>query len=501
LVLDRYPGGLGTGPGLMLLGLAFGLSLCLWPAWRDRRARWTCLFALFAIAGCGRALLVHAPATPADLAYYNQPGDASLMSVTGTISAEPVVQDRYQRLRVSAENLRSGRVYAALAVHGDLLALVPRFPAYGIGERVVLSGTLTVPPNLAGFDYPSYLARQGVYSYMRFPKAASLGAGDLMGITRPMAGSRRAVREAIQRSVPEPAAALTVGVVTGDRSSIPPKVQQDFQESGTVHVLAISGQNITLLVGFVWLLYSRGAERVRRLAPWAAVLTLIMLVAYTLFTGATPSVIRAAIMGGVLLLAPVFGRRFDPVSAVAVSAFCMAAANPYVLADAGFQLSFLAMLGITLFSPGIYRAIKRRFVPAWLAVALATSFGAQLLTLPLSALLTGRVSFVSPLATLAIDPALLPLMVSGILTGVVGAVAPPLAVIVAPLAWLCAAWMLLMVGWWASLPIASIQLDNVNPLWVVAYYVTLVYALWLVGYSRGRDEGRGTRDEGRGTSQ
>jgi competence protein ComEC len=165
----------------------------------------------------------------------------------------------------------------------------------------------------------------------------------------------------------------------------------------------------------------------------------------------------------------------------------MAALNPYVLADAGFQLSFLAMLGITLLSPGIFRALKRPFVPGWVVpviAVVAAGVGAQVATVPLVALLTGRVSLVSLPASMLVEPALLPLMVAGILTGVVGAVAPPLAILFSPFAWFAAAWMLLWVGWFASVPLAFVQLESVNPLWAFAYYGAVVYVLWMVGYSR-----------------
>src|SRR5205085_11722700 len=131
-----------------------------------------------------------------------------------------------------------------------------------------------------------------------------------------------------------------------------------------------------------------------------------------------------------------------------------------------------------------YSAIKRSFVPSWLALLLATGVGAQLVSLPLVALLTGRISFVSLLASLTVEPALLPLMIAGILTGVVGAVAPPLVGIFLPFAWFFAGWMLLAVAWWASLPWASVQLDTVNPLWAFAYYAAIAYLLWIMAYSQ-----------------
>src|SRR5207247_4479568 len=135
------------------------------------------------------------------------------------------------------------------------------------------------------FDYPAYLARQGVYSYMRYPKVKSLGAGNVSGFTQLVANSRQAVRGALQRSVAEPEASLAVGVVIGDRSSMPKKVQDDFQISGTVHILAISGQNVALIIGFIWLIYSMRAG-VGRMPARLTIVVLVLLAMYTVFTGA-----------------------------------------------------------------------------------------------------------------------------------------------------------------------------------------------------------------------
>jgi ComEC/Rec2-related protein len=174
-----------------------------------------------------------------------------------------------------------------------------------------------------------------------------------------------------------------------------------------------------ILVGLIWLFVGGRAGK-RRMPIWLTLLTITMLVIYTAFTGATPSVIRAAIMGAVLLIAPLVGRRYDPMAALAVAAAGMVLLDPYVLADAGFQLSYLAMLGITTLAPAIYALSKRLRLPAVLGLPVATTLAAQAATLPLSILLSGQFTLVSPLATLTADLSLLPLMLSGIITAFIG---------------------------------------------------------------------------------
>src|SRR5687768_5373055 len=308
-----------------MIALALLTALLVWLAWHNKQARLTALFLAFVLAGCGRALLIHPPIDPSDLAFYNGDERSPKVSITGVVSSEPVLTDRSQRVRVKSEELVPAGATGSQRVSGDVLITLPRYPSFTAGERLAISGTLTTPPNLADFDYRAYLARLGVLSYMTFPRVRSLGPGDttlLEGPGRFIGGVRRKVSGALQASLSEPQAALAVGVVTGDRSTISEDVQTAFQRSGTTHILAVSGQNISLLVGIVWLFYSRGKVR-RRMPVGVFMFLLVILGAYNFFTGATPSVVRAVLMGVPLLMGPIVFRRYDPTTAVVLSAAWM----------------------------------------------------------------------------------------------------------------------------------------------------------------------------------
>ena len=254
-------------------------------------------------------------------------------------------------------------------------------------------GKLTAPPRFAGFDYAAYLSHLGIYSYMSFPRTSSLGRSDNDWLAASIIAARSSARDALQQAIAEPQASLAVGVVVGDRSSMPDDLKEAFKTTGTTHILAISGENISLLVGLVWLAAGGGKGK-RRMSVWLTVVTIATLIIYTSFTGATASVVRAAIMGAILLVAPLVGRRYDPLAALAVAAAGMVLLDPYVLADAGFQLSFLAMLGITTLAPPIYEFSKKMRLPTALGLPVATTLAAQAATLPLGILLTGQFSVI-----------------------------------------------------------------------------------------------------------
>jgi competence protein ComEC len=479
------PEGLEQTYGTWVLALAALASIPIALGWRQKHVRWAGLWLFALLAGAGHTLLMHPPPGPGDLAYYNGTDDSATVRITAYVSAEPVYRDRSQRLRLSARLLVREGDSNPVQVSGDMLTLLPRYPAYYVGEQLTLSGKLTVPPQVEGFDYASYLARQGVYSYMLYPRVIERRAGTEGGLLGPIVLARDRVRQALREGLPEPQAALVVGVVTGDRTGIPEDLQEAFTRSGTSHILAISGQNISMLVGLVFLFYGGTKER-RKMPLWLLLVVLVLLAAYTVFTGATPAVVRAAVMSAVLLASQAVGRRFDPISALAVSAGLMSVVDPDLLLDAGFLLSFAAMLGLVQVSPLLLAALDKARVPQLLGVPLSASLGAQLTTAPLILLFTGRLSTVSPLATLTTEFMLLPLMLAGIVGGLAGATLGPVGSQVALLAWPPATWMIESIRWWASLPAASLEVGRVGLPWIVGYYLLVALCIWWVREGRDR---------------
>jgi competence protein ComEC len=441
-----------------------------------------------ALAGAALALLAHPPLTPGDLAYYNGTAGDQAVTVFGYVASAPVPSDRSQRVRISA-------TWLALPgepprpVRGDLLAVVPRYPEFSEGAGLAVTGVLTTAPAFNGFDYAGYLARQGVGSYMLFPKVQPGPVSADSGPGRAVSTVRERAADALRRHVPEPQAAVAVGVVTGDRSSMPDEVIDHFKRSGTYHLLAISGQNIALLVGIIMLALGSGGRR--RLSLFLTLAVIALLASYAAFTGAAPSVVRASAMGATMLLGPVVGRRYDPAAALCMTAAIMLALDPDVLLDAGFQLSFAAMAGIATITPLLMPALLSLRLPRALALPVAVSLGAQAATLPLSAMWTAQVSLVSPLATLAGDLALAPLMISGILTALLDGVGlGAIAALPAAVSWASASWLLESARLWASVPGASVSVE-VAPAVTIAYYAALAACLRLASLRQaGRPIGR-----------
>ncbi|MFH1003453.1 MAG: ComEC/Rec2 family competence protein, partial [Chloroflexota bacterium] len=452
-----------------------------------------CLLAF--LGGAARFTSSLPPATPDWLQYYR---DQGTVTVTGTVADNPEVGDNTVQFQLATtEIIRDGQ---PRPVSGTALLVVPRYPAYHYGDTIRVTGELQTPPLLGGFDYAAYLARQGISATMYYPGVTLLGTG---GGSRPLAWLYR-LRErlglALASVLPEPAAALAQGMVLGIRGNIPNTLQTSFSRTGTAHLLAISGLHLGILAGIMlslglWLLGRR-----HYLYVW---LTLGAIWLYAVITGLHPPVVRAAIMATMFLAAELAGRPRRATTALAFAAAVMVGLNPPVLWAVSFQMSFLAMAGLIFIAPPLM-ARGRRLVSAVLGNegalvpaarfatdSLSVTLGAVIAVWPLVADYFGVVSLVGPLATFLALPALPGIIVTGALTGAIGLVALPAAQVVGWLAWLCLAYLQLVVNGLAALPLSSLEVTSVSPMLLWAYYAGLALALGL-GY-HWRQAGRLTR--------
>jgi competence protein ComEC len=305
--------------------------------------------------------------------------------------------------------------------------------------------------------------------------ALRLVLGPVPGIDFAQLVSLDAFRADLARSlellVPEPESGILLGIVLGERASVSPDLAHAFAVSGTTHLLAISGFNMTL-VGTAVALALRGRAR-----PTArAVATVAAIVAYSVLVGLGPSVMRAALMASVASLGVASGRRAATANALCVAVTAMLFADPAAIADLGFLLSATATAGLLLWQA----TLSARFVvlPGALREGLATTLAASAPTLPLVAAAFGRVSLVSPFANLVAVPLFPPLMITGAAASVVGALSVDLAQPVALVAYGCALALRIVVETFAALPFAALSVPS-GPV------TGLVVALALIGAVRG----------------
>lgn len=269
----------------------------------------------------------------------------------------------------------------------------------------------------------------------------------------PLRDVRAALTDAILRAVPDPEGAVVAGIALGERAAIGRELADAFARSGTAHLLAVSGFNMTL-VALAVALAARG-----RAGPVAvAALTAGALGAYALLVGPSPSVLRAAVMALVAAAGIAAGRASVGANALCFAVCVLTALDPSHAVSIGFQLSVAATAGLlALQRPFSERLTK---LPSVAREGLATTLAASLPTTPLIAAAFGRVSLISPLANLVVVPLFPAVLALGLATAVVGALAPDAARPLGLAAYALAAAMRHAVALAAALPGASVEVPR-----------------------------------------
>lgn len=411
------------------------------------------------------------------LARYNGGGPVTLK---GEVRDDPEERDVSLRFRLAVHEAQQGGDWEP--VSGSALVLTPKYPRYHYGDALLLQGKLETPPILEEFDYREYLARQGISSLMRYPKVERLGDARPVPLLARLYGLRLRLAHSLQGVLPEPQGALAQGMLLGLRSAIPPELADAFARTGATHILAISGHNLTVVAG-LWV--SIGVWLFGRRHPLSLGLALFVVWAYSLLAGLAPSLLRAALMGSLVLLAAFLGRQASALTSLVAAAALLTAFDPMILWDLGFQLSFMAMVGLIV-APALLEPWTRRIGEAFLArgaawewagpvlratvSGLVATLGATLFTLPIVAANFHRVSLVGLPATLLALPALPGIILFAALASFLGLFAPLLALPFAWGAWLLTSYMIGVVEFWDSLPVAAATLGPLPSLLPWAYY-------------------------------
>jgi competence protein ComEC len=329
-------------------------------------------------------------------------------ALTGRVLDEPMFRAsdvlRYTAFRLEAESIeRPGappeRVSGAVLVY--IWHAMPEPLAYG--DHVRLRGALASPrgpTNPGEADRRAALADERIHAIFSVPRRAPVevlarGGGSLMGAVFAL---RARLRRDLLDAVPGEAGAFLDSILLGTRTVLREEVIQDFQRTGTIHMLVVSGLHTSLLAAFLWLVFRRA---LRLPAPVAICATLALAAVYCLLTGAQPSILRATIMIGIVLFGRLLHREADTLNSLALAAVAILALSPGSVRSAGFELSFAAIVGLELIARPLQRALAARLptvgaragrlrragilAARWAGGAACASIGAFIATEPLVA--------------------------------------------------------------------------------------------------------------------
>lgn len=380
------------------------------------------------------------------------------IQVFGYINDEPKRLIDKQHLTLLVKEIRaSGYV---IFTDEKVLITTDLYPEFGYGDLISIGGKLQSPKNFDDFDYVNYLAKDGIFSLAYYPKIYKIMQKDFfrpkeisifenlkISLFKNIFKVKKAFEESVERIIAEPNAALVNGILLGSRQNIPQDLKEAFNKTGTTHILAISGYNITIVglyISSLLMFFMR-----RQKAFWFTVLGITL---FTILTGASASVVRAAIMGILVLVAYREGRFYSMTNSLVFAGALMIVLNPKILRfDVGFQLSFLATMGLIYLSPFIRDKLERmpnlwNFKENFIATA-----SAQIMVLPVILYNFGRFSLLSLPANVLILPAVPLTMFFGFVAGILGLIWSRLGEITGLIAWFLAEYEILVTKLFSSI--------------------------------------------------
>ena len=392
----------------------------------------------------------------------------------------PMVLRGYIDGEVSVKNDKQSFVFRVKQIQAEgrltttdekVLITVNLYPKYDYGQTLEIFGPPPeLPENFDGFDYISYLKKDGIFTTSRYPEIKPLTESSenfditthqstwervRVSIFKNIFAVKKSFENSLGRSIAQPNAAYISGILLGSRAQIPENLEESFAKTGTTHILAISGFNIAIvaaIISGVFLIFMR-----RQKAFWFSVAGIFL---FAILTGAQASVVRASIMGVLVLLAQSAGRFYSIRNSIAFAGAVMVFANPMVLRfDVGFQLSFMATLGLIYVAPLIEPYFSKLPKKYALRNTTVMTFSAQLMVLPLLIFYFKNLSLVSLPANILILP-LVPInMLLGFIAGLAGMVLPILGQIIGYAAWLSSSIVIGIVSLFSKPSFASIPVS------------------------------------------
>lgn len=394
------------------------------------------------------------------------------VTMTGIIATEPDEREDSLRLIVKLDSFISESGSAPLKT--KLLAVTDLYPKFKYGDRLELSGVITKPKNFADpsgkiFDYRNYLAKEGVYYQMNRPKVKLIASGEGNFMVEKLFELKQGFLENVEEVIPEPHASLLGGLVVGAKRSLGKNLLDDFRRAGVIHIVVLSGYNLTIVADSVMKFFG---FLPRSLGQLFGAVSIIL---FAIMTGGGATVVRASAMALLVIFARALGRRYDITRALLLAGFLMVLQNPKILVfDSSFQLSFMATLALIYVSPHLERRLG--FVTEkWglRAVAVAT-LSTQIFLLPMLLYKMGELSLVAMPTNLLILSAIPATMLFGFLAGVVGFISTTMAFPFAFVAYGLLEYELRVVEFFSHLPFASFAVSNFPLSAAVFAYVVYV---------------------------
>ncbi|MDQ3089740.1 MAG: ComEC family competence protein [bacterium] len=389
------------------------------------------------------------------------------ITLEGLVTDEPERKDNVTRLTILPEGSEE-----KILVSADL------YNKAQYGDKVSVTGKLQKPGIIKGddgrdFDYGKYLSKDEIYYTISFARVEIVSVGHGNPIKSFLYKIKHKFIGEIRDLLPEPEASLLSGLILAGKESLPKNILEEFRRAGIVHIVVLSGYNITIVSEFFLHIFGFLSLQL------AAISSLGAIILFTLMTGASATVVRAAIMVSVVLFGKILRRNYSAPRALLVAGFLMLLENPKILVfDASFKLSFLATLALIYVSPLGEKYLTFITEKAGLRSIISTTVSTQLVVLPYLMFSMGNFSVIALLANILVLVFIPVTMLLGFVATVFGFIGNLLALPFAYLAHLFLSWILLVSAKLGGLPWASIEVPVFSAWVALLWYAIYLAILW-----------------------
>jgi len=461
-------------PQLLMLGVSVLGMIIISVFFKYKKLAVMGFCLIFLLLGVWRYQTAESKITDCKLQDYNDKDEN--ITLVGIVFDEPEIGEKVIQLTVNAEQLAVSN--KQLGISGKILVTTKKYPEYKYGDKLKITGKLETPAeDINGFNYKDYLKKDGIFSVMSFPKTELLGSGFGNPIMSSLFSFKNKFKETARKFISPPQEGFLEALIFGDEQNLSKEWKDRLNLTGTRHIAAVSGMNITIIASLL-LSFCLALGLWRQQSFY---LTIILLIFYILMIGAPASAVRAGIMGGFLLLGQNFGRMSSASRAVFFAATLMLFQNPLLLRlDIGFQLSFLAIMGIIYLQPSLNSLFKKIPNPKLfpLRTALATTISAQIFVLPILIYNFGYFSLLSPITNILIVPFLAPITILIFIFVLSGTIFHPLGFVLSMPVWISLTYIAKIIEFFSRIPFASLKIENIPWSVLVIFYLVLGIIVW-----------------------
>jgi len=386
------------------------------------------------------------------------------VELTGVVSEDPDIRLKNKHLNIQIDGKDV-----------NILVFVGRDEEVSYGDEVKVKGILEVPENFttnAGkeFNYKRYLANKDIYYLIKNADIKVISNGHGSRVKSLLYKLRNSFIKNINKVIPMPESDLANGLILGVRGGFDEDTQQEFINTGTIHIIALSGYNVSIVANSVMKVFNLILS-----TTLSIVLGVIVILLFIIMTGASSTAIRAGIMATIMLLGKMTERKYIAGRALVVAGLVMVAYDPRIFVDMSFQLSFVATFGVLYVTPKIFGWFK--FVPIRFGFRemVASTVAATISVLPILLNLTGVLSLVSLPANFLILLIIPTVMLLIFITGAFGFILPILGVVFGYISYLFLLYMLSVIHFFGSLSFASVSIQSFPLLLTIIIYGFLLW--------------------------